>query len=160
MVLKAFFRRLGSLFNKLSGLGEGEGKTLYAAEEAPEEQGIDEIHSVWDYLQFRANTQAYHLASVLGFDEWVEMSEIRRRIREIFGVGYKNERSLYPYLKTLTDVGLMESNSAGGRMQWRKHDLVVRIEKTSEGNKLVVEAGGRTKKEARGGEQDSKKERT
>ena len=75
---------------------------------------------------------------MLGFDEWVDMTEIRRRIKELFRVEYKNERSLYPYLKTLTDVGLMESNSIGGRMQWRKHDLMVKINKKEEEKQIVA----------------------
>jgi len=32
----------------------------------------------------------------------------------------------------------MESNSIGGRMQWRKHDLLVKIDKKVGEKKLVV----------------------
>ncbi|MBI4052400.1 MAG: hypothetical protein HY394_00005 [Candidatus Diapherotrites archaeon] len=73
------------------------------------------------------NTQAFHLASVIGFDEWVDMEEIRRRVVALFGIEYKNEKSLYPYLKTLSDIGLFESTSAGGRRKWRKKDLIIII---------------------------------
>lgn len=111
---------------------------------------IEEIHSVWDYLNFRPNTQAYHLAGTLGFEEWVDMGEIRRRIKDLFGVEYKNERSLYPYLKTLTDIGMMENSSVGGRMHWRKHDLIIRIDKKEAQKIISVEAVAKkgVKKEA------------
>ena len=57
------------------------------------------------------------------------MDEIRRRIFELFQTDYENERSLYPYLKTMVDIGLIESNSIGGRRKWRKKDLLVKLEK-------------------------------
>jgi len=97
-----------------------------------EENKIEEIHSVWDYIKIAENTQAYHLANTIGFDEWIEMDEIRRRIAQLFGVQYKNERSLYPYLKTMSDMGLFETVSVGGRRKWRKKDLLIRIEKKAE----------------------------
>ena len=76
------------------------------------------------------------------------MAEIRRRVKELFGADYKNERSLYPYLKTLTDVGLMESTSIGGRMQWRKHDLLIKVSKTGgEKQAIAIEAKIEKKKE-------------
>jgi len=87
----------------------------------------EEIHSVWDNLKLLENTQAYHLSSVIGFDEWVDMEEIRRRVLALFGIAYKNEKSLYPYLKTLSDIGLFEATSAGGRRKWRKKDLIIII---------------------------------
>lgn len=80
----------------------------------------DEIHSLWDYIQFRENTQAHHLTTVIGFEEFVDMDEIRRRIQELFHIEYKNERSLYPYLKTLVDIGLFETIDVGGKRKWRK----------------------------------------
>ena len=88
-----------------------------------------EVHSIWDFLQFNEHTQAFHLASVIRFDEWVTMDEIRRRIFELFQVDYENERSLYPYLKTMVDIGLIETNSIGGKRKWRKKDLLIKIEK-------------------------------
>src|SRR3989344_9407905 len=78
--------------------------SIYGADEV-----IEEIHSIWDYIKMNEHTQASHIASVLGFDEWISMDEILRRIREIFGLDYKNDRSLYPYIKTLVDVGLVET---------------------------------------------------
>lgn len=88
-----------------------------------------EIHSVWDFLQFNDNTQAFHLSSVIRFDEWVSMDEIRRRIWELFQIDYKNERSLYPYLKTMVDLGLIETSNIGGKRKWRKRDLLIKLEK-------------------------------
>ena len=88
-----------------------------------------EVRSIWDFLQFNEHTQAFHLASVIRFDEWVTMDEVRRRIFDLFAVDYENERSLYPYLKTMVDVGLIESNNIGGKRKWRKKDLLIKIEK-------------------------------
>jgi len=88
-----------------------------------------EIRSIWDFLQFNEHTQAFHLASVIRFDEWATMDEIRRRIFELFQVDYENERSLYPYLKTMVDIGLFETNNIGGKRKWRKKDLLIKIEK-------------------------------
>ena len=90
------------------------------------------IKSVWDILKFNDNTQEYHLSSVIRFDEWVTMDEIRRRIFELFQIDYKNERSLYPYLKTLVDIGLIESTNVGGKRKWRKKDLLIKIEEEEE----------------------------
>ena len=88
-----------------------------------------EVRSIWDFLQFNEHTQAFHLASVIRFDEWATMDEIRRRIFELFQVDYENERSLYPYLKTMVDIGLFETNNIGGKRKWRKKDLLIKIEK-------------------------------
>ena len=100
-------------------------------QEAPVSQTkkIQEVRSIWDFLQFNEHTQAFHLASVIRFDEWVTMDEVRRRIFELFQVDYENERSLYPYLKTMVDIGLIETNSIGGKRKWRKKDLLIKIEK-------------------------------
>lgn len=57
------------------------------------------------------------------------MQEIRRRIKELFGIEYKNERSLYPYLKTLVDINLIETTNIGGRRKWRKKELLFEIVK-------------------------------
>ena len=88
-----------------------------------------EVRSIWDFLQFNEHTQAFHLASVIRFDEWATMDEVRRRIFELFQVDYENERSLYPYLKTMVDIGLIEANSIGGKRKWRKKDMLIKIEK-------------------------------
>ena len=96
---------------------------------------VEEIHSIWDYIKMNEHTQAAHISSVLGFDEWISMEEILRRIREIFGMDYKNDRSLYPYIKTLVDVGLIETSSAGGKKKWRKRDVLIKLK----GKKQVAE---------------------
>ena len=97
------------------------GKSIYAQEE------IEELHSVWDYIKLTENTQAAHISAVVGFDEWVSMEEILRRIKEVFRVEYKNDRSLYPYIKTLVDVGLLETSNVGGRKKWRKKDVLIKL---------------------------------
>lgn len=89
---------------------------------------IQEIHSIWDYIKFTTHTQAHHICSVLGFEEWVPMDEILRRIKELFGVEYQNERSLYPYIKTLVDCGLLETAGFAGKKHWRKKDMIIKIE--------------------------------
>jgi len=110
------------------------------------------IHSMWDFLSFTENTQAFHLVNVIGFEEWVNMEEIRRRVKEIFSVEYKNEKSLYPYLKTLTDVNLFESSNIGGRRKWRKKDLLFELETEKESEldkekpKLSIRAKSKSKK--------------
>ncbi|MBU2477330.1 hypothetical protein KKG83_07725 [Candidatus Micrarchaeota archaeon] len=100
------------------------GETIYEEEE---KTVVSEIYSFWDYINPLENTQAHHILSVIGFDEWVPMDEIKRRIQELFSIEYKNDRSLYPYIKTLVDVGLLETTSAGGKRKWRKKDLIIRI---------------------------------
>ena len=105
--------------------------------------------SVWDNLKLKENTQAFHLASVFGFEEWVDMVEARRRIKDLFGIEYKNERSLYPYLKTLVDLGLMETINIGGRRQWRKRDLIIKApveEKKEEKEKANAQAAAAKEK--------------
>ena len=55
-------------------------ETIYP-EDTPEESKTD-IYSIWDFLSFSDNTQAFHLINVIGFDEWVDMEEIRRICKE------------------------------------------------------------------------------
>ena len=63
----------------------------------------------------------------LDFEEWITMEEILRRVNELFGIQYQNERSLYPYLKTLVDAGMLEASMLGGKMRWRKKNLMQTI---------------------------------
>ncbi|MBU1120923.1 hypothetical protein KJ660_03530, partial [Candidatus Micrarchaeota archaeon] len=97
-----------------------------------------EIHSLWDFLKTIENTQAHHILSILGFSEWITMEEIKRRVKEIFGIEYTNDRSLYPYIKTLVDIGLLESINVGGKRKWRKKDLIIKLKKKKEEKKEVV----------------------
>lgn len=55
------------------------------------------------------------------------MKEILRRIKELFSIEYQNEKSLYPYLKSLTDIGLFETSDVGGTRKWRKREILVRL---------------------------------
>ncbi len=85
------------------------------------------VINVWNYLKFKEGSQAHHITKVLDFEEWITMEEILRRVNELFGVQYQNERSLYPYLKTLVDSGLLEANMLGGKMRWRKRNMMQTI---------------------------------
>ncbi len=113
---------------------------------APPEPEKEEFHSIWNFLEIRENTQAFHLKEVIGFEEWVDMEEIRRRIFELFGIQYKNERSLYPHLKTLVDLNLFETTDVGGRRKWRKKDLFLRLKAKKEKEAKATE---KAKAEAR-----------
>jgi len=140
--IKSIIRGIIKVFKGVELWAE-EPKTIYAGEEPPlqdkeDKKSVEEIYSLWDYLQFKENTQAFHLVNTIGYDEWVDMEEIRRRIEELFKINYKNERSLYPYLKTLVDIGLMESTSIGGRMKWRKKDLIIKLKKEKEKEKVEL----------------------
>ncbi|MEK6970723.1 MAG: hypothetical protein AABW68_03430 [archaeon] len=86
-----------------------------------------QIVNMWDHLTFKEGTQAHHITKVLDHEEWISMEEILRRVNELFGILYQNERSLYPYLKTLVDAGLLEANMVGGKMKWRKKNLIITI---------------------------------
>lgn len=145
MGLTSGFRRF---LLRLLGVPDG---TIISRQEIkelkPAEQGkittpnqTDEIHSLWDYIPLKENTQAFHLAQVTSFDEWLDMEEIRRRILELFGIEYKNERSLYPHLKTLTDLSLFETTDVGGKRKWRKKDLLLTLNKAKEKKKAKEEA--------------------
>jgi len=125
MVFKKLIRVAIKALKRLEDWSSEKQEKIYI-EAMPGPEKHEEIHSVWDYLKFKENTQAFHLSSVLGFEEWVDMQEIRRRIKGVFGAEYKNERSLYPYLKTLDDIGLIESTNVGGKRQWRKKDILIK----------------------------------
>ncbi len=115
---------LGKLFSVFRPAEIKNKETIYEDEE---KESVHEIYSLWDYISPFENTQAHHILSVIGFDEWVSMEEIKRRIRELFSIEYKNDRSLYPYIKTLVDVGLLETINVGGKRKWRKKDLIIKI---------------------------------
>lgn len=108
---------------------------IYQNDEKLEEE--IQIISIWDIIKINEHTQANHLVSVIPFDEWISMDEIRRRIWDIFQIEYKNDRSLYPYLKTMVDLGLIETSNIGGKRKWRKKDLLVKkTEKKKEKEKI------------------------
>ena len=85
------------------------------------------LEDLWNYIDPIKNTQPYHLLNVIGFDEWVDMNEIRKRIKQMFFIEYKNEKSLYPYIKTLSDVGLLETSSVGGKRKWKKKEIIIKL---------------------------------
>jgi len=125
-VLRKVFSPIFGIKEVKSEISSTEAKTIYHKEQ-PKEEYI--IKSIWDFIQLLPNTQAYHLVKVIGFEEWVSMDEIRRRIKELFGVEYKNERSLYPYIKTLVDCGLFETSNIGGKKRWRKKEILITVKK-------------------------------
>ncbi len=129
------------VIRKMFGLGPKMQEKPNPAAPVSETRKKLEVRSIWDFLQFNEHTQAFHLASVIRFDEWVTMDEIRRRIFELFQVDYENERSLYPYLKTMVDIGLIETNNIGGKRKWRKKDLLIKIEREEkEAEKQEIQA--------------------
>lgn len=125
MLLKKIIHKAFAYLKRIEAWSvEGVGVTIYGGVGGTENESSRTLFSVWDTLHFKENTQAYHLNSAIGFEEWIDMEEILRRIRELFGAEYKNMRSLYPYLKTLADIGLMETTNVGGRRRWRKVALL------------------------------------
>jgi len=128
MGIANFFKNLFKKEKNTNERAQAIKEEIYNETEETKPEGV-EIASIWDYLEFNDNTQAAHLSSVIRFDEWVSMDEIRRRIWDLFQIDYKNERSLYPYLKTMVDLGLIETSNIGGKRKWRKKDLLIKIEK-------------------------------
>jgi hypothetical protein len=100
-----------------------------------------QVHSIWDYISIKDNTQVFHLTNVIGQEEWIDMTEIRRRIKELYSMEYKNEKSLYPYLKTLVDLGLMENTLVGGKMRWRKKTALIVVEEEEKAEVVSAESG-------------------
>ena len=143
MVIKILIRSLFNAMNKIKTWSETEKtkeeKPIYANpsetlfSETPDELdcALDTVlekktvFSLWDFVSFKEGSQAEHLISVVGFDEWLSMDEIRHRIESFLGVAYKNQRSLYPYIKTLVDCGFFDATSVGGIRKWRKKDYLI-----------------------------------
>lgn len=84
------------------------------------------ISNIWDYIKIKENTQAEHLIKSIPFDKWITMDEIRHNIKLNFNVEYSNEKSLYPYLKTLTDTNLIKLNNTGKKRTWKKNIILVK----------------------------------
>ncbi|GEM_PF-1109940 len=85
----------------------------------------NEINTIWDILKIKENTQAEHLIKVIPSDQWVDMNEIKQRIKLEYNIEYKNEKSLYPYLKTLTDINLIKVNNTGKKRSWKKKIIII-----------------------------------
>jgi DNA-binding PadR family transcriptional regulator len=73
----------------------------------------------------KENTQAQHILSAVISEDWLDMDQIREKIKNLFFIEYKHEKSLYPYIKTLVDIGLLETSSVGGKRKWKKKNLVI-----------------------------------
>ncbi|MDD3083515.1 MAG: hypothetical protein PHP82_00645 [Candidatus ainarchaeum sp.] len=138
-ILKNLFKKE----NKEKKSKEEENKQIYINKK--EETNQTTLISLWDIIKCSEHTQAFHLVSVIPFDEWIDMNEIRRRIWDIFQIEYKNDRSLYPYLKTMVDLGIIETGNISGKRKWRKKDLLIKInekkeelEENKEKNKILV----------------------
>jgi DNA mismatch repair ATPase MutL len=89
------------------------------------EQIHNKIKTIWDVLNIKENTQAEHLLSVIPSDEWINMDDIKKRINLEFNIEYKNSKSLYPYLKTLTDINLIKVNNTGRKRSWKKNIIIL-----------------------------------
>jgi hypothetical protein len=136
MALKKIIQKILKIFKKSQK--KEENQPIYETEAEEKEETI-KIYSIWDFLNFIENTQAFHLKSVIGFNEWVSMDEIMRRIQEVFNIKYKNERSLYPYIKTMTDIGLLETINVGGKRKWRKKEILIKIKEKEKKTKKEEE---------------------
>ncbi len=88
-----------------------------------------EIDSLWNYIHALQNTQAYYLIETINFEEWTTMDEIRDKIKLYYGAEFKNQKSLYPYLKTLVDIGFIETNNIDGKKKWKKKEILLKIAK-------------------------------
>lgn len=87
---------------------------------------------IWEYIVPKENTQAQHILSVVIQEDWFDMDQIRDKIKNLFLIEYKHEKSLYPYIKTLVDIGLLETTSVGGKRKWKKKNLAIKTKSFKE----------------------------
>jgi hypothetical protein len=85
----------------------------------------NEINTIWDIIKIKENTQAEHITKSISADKWVTMDELRQNIKIQFNVEYVNEKSLYPYLKTLVDINLIKMNNIGKKRSWKKNIIII-----------------------------------
>lgn len=85
----------------------------------------NKLNTIWDVIKVKENTQAEHIIKSIPTDNWTTMDEIRQNIKIEFGIEYKNEKSLYPYLKTLTDINLIKVNNTGKKRTWKKNIIII-----------------------------------
>ncbi|HPC10436.1 MAG TPA: hypothetical protein PLN85_05150 [archaeon] len=83
------------------------------------------ITTIWDILKIKENTQAEHIIKSIPTDRWIDMDEIKHNIKLQFNVEYLNDKSLYPYLKTLTDINLIKINNTGKKRTWKKNIIII-----------------------------------
>ena len=119
------FAKIKSLFVK-ENIPEIIATTAKTSEIVDREEYISNYSNVWQYIIPKENKQAEHILSVINLDDWEDMDEIRKRIKEKFSIEYKHEKSLYPYIKTLVDISLLETSSVGGKRKWRKKNLLIK----------------------------------
>lgn len=91
-----------------------------------EDISIKQLNTIWDILKVKENTQAEHIITSIPSDKWITMDEIRHNIKLNFNVEYSNEKSLYPYLKTLTDINLIKLNNTGKKRTWKKNVIFIK----------------------------------
>jgi len=136
-MFEGIIKKIRAIFGPKEKLTEKSSyETIY---EEIEKEEKEEIHSLWNYFKISENSQAAHLSAVVGFYEWITMEDIRNKIKEFFGIEYKNERSLYPYIKTFVDLGLFETTDIGGRRKWRKKEVIIRTKSKKEDNEMGKE---------------------
>lgn len=87
------------------------------------------LQTIWDLITIKENTQAEHIIKSIPSDDWVTMDEIRHNIKLNYNIEYSNEKSLYPYLKTLTDINLIKVNNTGKKRSWKKNIILIKSEK-------------------------------
>ncbi|MFA5745359.1 MAG: hypothetical protein WC932_00665 [archaeon] len=86
------------------------------------------INTIWDIIKARENTQAEHIINCLPDDEWIDMEDLKNRIKLQYNIEYQNEKSLYPYIKTLTDINLIKLNNTGKKRTWKKNVIIIEKE--------------------------------
>ena len=86
------------------------------------------INTIWDIIKAKENTQAEHILNCLPEDQWIDMEELKQRIKLQYNIEYQNEKSLYPYIKTLTDINLIKLNNAGKKRTWKKNIILIEKE--------------------------------
>ncbi len=83
------------------------------------------INTIWDIIKVRENTQAEHIINCIPEDDWIDMEELKGRIKLQYNVEYQNEKSLYPYIKTLTDINLIKLNNSRKKRTWKKNIIII-----------------------------------
>jgi hypothetical protein len=85
----------------------------------------NKLKTIWDIIKINEDTQAEHLLKSIPTDQWVTMDEIKKKILLEFNIEYKNDKSLYPYLKTLVDINLIKINNTGKKRSWKKNIIIL-----------------------------------
>lgn len=124
-----------STVNKQNSLEEKPLKNTYTKEELNKLENtkiydvnkidFNKINTIWDVIKIKENTQAEHIIKSLSADQWMDIEDIKRRIKLEFNIEYQNEKSLYPYIKTLTDINLIKVNNTGKKRTWKKNIILI-----------------------------------